>query len=187
MSLLWRIMRAGAVAALVVLATGWLSERRRFGASDVTAAARVEAELQQRFDQSTDTFGQISSQVAGERQTIVAAPRDTGAVKRLFAAVEAALPKNDGGSTGITVYDGSGAPLAWAGRVSELPKIRVDGPASLFVALGEPGPRFFRPEPVVDRGRFLPERVATIVIEEALGERQGSPGSAGVFVVLTSL
>ena len=64
-------MRAGVVAALVVWTTGWLVERLRFGASDATAAARVEAELQRRFDQSTDTLGQVASQVAGERRTII--------------------------------------------------------------------------------------------------------------------
>src|SRR5713226_63829 len=101
MSQVWRLIRTGVAAALIVWTAGWLVERFRFGASDATAASRVEAELQQRFDRSADTLGQIAARAAAERETIVAAPHDMGSVKHLFDAVDAALPRDDRGATGI--------------------------------------------------------------------------------------
>ena len=42
MLVLGRVVRAGLIAALVVVFGGWIAERVRFGASDADAAARVE-------------------------------------------------------------------------------------------------------------------------------------------------
>ena len=111
-------------------------ERSRFGASDAAALARIEAELRQRFDASADALGAMAGEVASARGELPAVGRDPAAARRLFDAVDAALPAEEGGRTGITIYDPRDAPVAWAGRVSDLPKDRLDGPSALFVAPG---------------------------------------------------
>ena len=125
MPLAGRVARAGVVVALCVAVGGLALERLRFGASDGSARARVEAELRQRFDATADLLGTLAARIAPQRDTIRAAARDPAAAKRLFEALDAALPDEEPGRTGITVYDVSGAPLAWAGRVSELPQQRI--------------------------------------------------------------
>src|SRR5687768_15802061 len=97
-----RIVRAGVVLALAVALGGWVLERIRFGASDEAALSRVEAELRDRFAESADTLSRLADSIAPQRDTILAAARDPAAAKRLFAAVEVALPDNDAGRTGTT-------------------------------------------------------------------------------------
>src|SRR6185503_3192177 len=87
------------------------------------------------------------------------------------------------GTTGITIYDVAGEPLAWAGRVSDLPKERVLGPATLLIAPGALGPRLVRIEPIVRSG----VATATAIVEQALGTLQGAPGLSDTFVLPTSL
>ena len=93
--IIWRLVRAGLVAALVVGVSGWALERARFGATDQSALSRVEAELRQRLDASADTLGTIASQVASHRDIIRGASgpsRDVAAARRLFDVVDTALP-----------------------------------------------------------------------------------------------
>src|SRR5206468_4951078 len=141
---------AGLAAALLVALGGWASERQRFGSSDQAALARVEDELRQRFDASAATLGNLAAGVAANRRALRDAPRDAAEIKRLFEDCAAAIPRDEAGRTGITIYDAAAAPLAWAGRVSDLPRARIDGPSSLFVAPGALGPRLVHVEPVVD-------------------------------------
>src|SRR5580765_535200 len=129
-----RIILAGVAAGLAVAAGGWSLERVRFGASNAEAIARVEAEIQQRFDASADSLGVIAARAAGQRDLIRAAPRDAGAAAQLFDALDAALTE-DKGKTGVTVYDAAGTPLAWAGLVADLPRPTA-GPAALLVTAG---------------------------------------------------
>src|SRR5438128_819640 len=102
---LWRIARAGVIVALFVAVAGWTVERVRFGASDEDSIAAVEAELRQRFDTSANTLGTIAAQIVAERDVVRAAPRDQAALRQLFETVERALPDEDAGRAGITVYD----------------------------------------------------------------------------------
>ncbi len=187
--IVWRLARAGLAAALAVGVAGWAYERMRFGASDRDALARMEAELRQRFDASADALVTIASSVALQREAIRAAPRDPAAARRLFDAVDAALPDEVAGLAGLTVYDTAGVALAWAGRVSDTPKSRVAGPAKLFVAPSALGPRLVRVEPVLDLDRpdHSQPRLATVVVEQVLGRIQGSPVLAHSFVVPTSI
>ena len=181
MSLILRVARAGLVAALLVALVGWAVERYRFGATDQETLARVERELRERFEASANTLGTIAARAASERDAVRAAPRDQAAVKRLFDAADAALRDEPPGRTGITIYDSGAAPLAWAGRVSDLPRARVDGPSALFVACARSS-ALVRVEPVTEGGR-----IATIVVEQTLGTVQGGPGVADTFVLSTSL
>jgi signal transduction histidine kinase len=187
MSLTRRILCAGIAVALAVLAGGWMLERMRLGASDEAASARVEAELRQRFNASADVLGAVASRVLPHTDTIRAASRDTAAAKQLFEQVDDALPDDEAGRTGITVYDVAGAPLAWSGRVSEPPKTRISGPAALFVAPGALGPRLVRVEPVPEPGRPAAPRLATIVVEQSLGSVEAPPSLADTFTLSTSI
>jgi signal transduction histidine kinase len=187
--ILWRVARAGLLAALVVGGAGWTLERTRFGASDADAVARIEDELRHRFDRSADTLGVVAARVATERDAIRAAPRDSAAQRRLFDAADAALPDDEAGRTGITVYaaGADGQALAWAGRVSDLPRDRREGPSALFVAQSAIGPRLVRIEPVVDVDRPQSPRLATIVVEQVLGRAEGASAPPDTFIVATSI
>ncbi len=187
MPLARRIVAAGGAVALAVLAGGWATERTRFGASDEAAAARVEAELRQRFDASADALGAVAARVLPHTDTMRAAGRDSTAAKQLFEQVDDALPDDEAGRTGITVYDAAGAPLAWSGRVSELPKGRIDGPPALFVTTGTLGPRLVRVQPVLEARRSTGARLATIVAEQSLGRADAPPSFADTFTIATSI
>jgi signal transduction histidine kinase len=180
---IFRVVRAGAAAALIVGLTGYGLERARFGPSDQSALARVEAELRQRFDASAATLGAIAARLAAEPDTARAAPRDQAGLKRLFDLVAAAMPDDEGGRTGITIYDAAGTPLAWAGRVSDLRKEVVLGAATLMVAPGPLGPGLIRIEGVARGG----VRAATVVVEQALGTARSAPGLSETFTMATSI
>src|SRR5712692_5896856 len=134
--MIWRVARAGLVAALLVGLVGRVLEQVRFGAPGEDrqdAFQRVQAELRQRLDASADLLGTIAGRLILERDAIRGAPRDptrdTAAARRLFDAADTALRDVDIGRTGVTIYDNTGdVPLAWAGHVSELPKDRRAGP-----------------------------------------------------------
>ncbi len=184
---LWRVARAGLAAAAILAAGGWALGRSRYGVSDQDAVARIEIELRQRFAASGATLGRIASQLGAERISVGAAPRRLASTRSLFEAVTAALPPNDGGRTGITIYDSLAAPVAWAGRTSDVPRQRLDGPAALFVAPDALGPRLVRVEPVIDRSRPAATRLATIVAEQQLGPVRGAPGLADTFIISTEI
>jgi len=186
---MWRVARAGLLAAILVGGAGWTLERTRFGASDADAVSRIEVELRQRFDRSADTLGAMASRVAAERDAIRAAPHDSAAQRRLFDAADTALPDDEASRSGITVYAaaGDGQALAWAGRVSELPRDRRDGPSALFVVPGALGPRLVRIEPVLESDRPQAPRIATIVVEQVLGRADASTPAADAFIVPTSI
>ncbi len=183
----WRLAGAGLAVALLVVVASVVLERRRFGASDQASLEHIERELAQRFDASAATLGVIASQVLEGRDLVRAAPHDQAAVRALFDKVADHLPAESAGATGITVYDPGGRPLAWAGRVSERPKERVQGPSALFVAPDALGLRLVRIEPVVDERRPTATRLGTIVVEQLLGAARTAPGATERFVVSTSL
>ena len=164
----WRLARAGLAAAVVVAVAGWAAERVRFGASDQEAVARIAGELRQRFAASADSLGRIAARLVADRTLIASAPRGQVPVARLFDAVDAALAAEEKRGTGVTVYDAAAAPIAWAGRTSNLSR-PLNGPAALFVAPGALGPRLVRIEPVVDATGPPPPALATMVVEQQLG------------------
>src|SRR5438093_3812409 len=144
---LWRIVRIGIATALLIAAAGWVAGRARFGASDQTAIARIERELGQRIAASADTLGRMTTQLISDRAGLESAARVQPSARRLFDVVGAALPSEQAGRLGITVYDAADAPIAWAGRTSELAKTQLDGSSALFVAIGGQGARLVRVEP----------------------------------------
>src|SRR5262245_31126237 len=105
-------------------------ERVRLGATDEAAVARVENQPRQRVNESVTALGALASQAAAGRADIEDAFHDVAAARRLFAALDGALPDSSTGTTGVTVYDRQGRAVAWRGRVSEFPPSRIEGSRS---------------------------------------------------------
>ena len=183
--LIKRIVVAGVVVACAVGFIGFGLERARFGASDESARQRVEVELRQRIDAGAATLATIAARVTAQSETMRHTPLDQAAVKQLFDLVRGALPANEARHTGITIYDADAAPLAWAGRVSDLPKETVEAPSTLLVGPGALGPRLVRLDPVLSAPGG--PRVATVVVEQTLGDLQSAPGLSDTFLLPTSL
>jgi len=182
-SLILRIVRAGIAAALVAGAAGYGFERARFGPSDQSALDRVQAEVRDRFDKSAGGLGAIAARLAAAPEAASSAPRDQTGIRRLFDLAASALPDNDTRRTGVTICDTTAAPLAWAGRVSDLPKPRVQGPPALVIVPSALGPRLIRVEPVSANG----VRAATVVVEQSLGLTEEAPGLVDTFVMQTAV
>ena len=185
--LAWRLFAGGLVLALVVAASGGAIERARFGSTDDEALARVEAELRQQFDASARSLGEMAANVRSHSSVIHAAVRDRTETKPLFDVVSSALGQSPTGPAGITVYDASDRPLAWAGRVSDLAKQLITGPTALVMVPGALGPRLVRVEPVEDEAHHDLARDATIVVEQSTANLQQAPGLADTAVLSTSL
>jgi hypothetical protein len=181
-----RLVVGGLLGSLIVGAAGRIWERARFGSTDEEALSKVEAEFRRQFDGSAEALRTMAARVVSGRAAIQLALRDPLTVTRLFDVVSAALPADLAGRTGITAYDTAGRPLAWAGRVMDLGKERVSGPAAVFVAPGALGPRLIRVEPVVDSSRPNSPRQATVVVEQSLAGLEPTPGLSAA-IVSTSL
>ena len=150
-----------------------------------------QAELSERFDTHRPGAGGARRSRRQARATAFAPPaaatRPSARVCSTCSSANCrpALPA----TAGITVFDPTGTPLAWAGRVSDLPRERIDGPRSLFVALDALGPRLVRVEPVVGSriarsGRGLP----TIVVEQRVDAGTDvSPALADTLLLPTSV
>ena len=162
-------------------------ERARFGASDEAALRRVEAELraavrrQRRHARGDGRAGRRGS--GGSRATGRAIRPRCG---RLFDARPPVVPADDAGrDRHHALRQRRRNRLAWAGRVSDLPKERVLGPATLADRAG-------RARPAADSRRAgLIERTAsaraTVVAEQALGDGAGRAGLSDTFVLPTSI
>jgi signal transduction histidine kinase len=185
--LAWRLFAGGVLVALAVAASGGALERARFGASDDAALARVEAELRRQFDDSARSLGNLSARVRSDASVIQVAMRDRTETRPLFDVVSNALAEAQAGPTGVTVYDASDRPIAWAGRVSNLATQLISGPTTLVMVPGALGPRLVRVEPIEDPSRHELVRDATIVAEQSLTDVQQTPGLADTAVVPTSL
>ena len=186
-TLAWRLVAGGLLVALAVAASGGAIERARFGSTDDEALARVEAELRRQFDTSARALGDLAAAVRADSTVIRAALRDRTEASRLFDVVSSALAQQQAGPTGVTVYDASNRPLAWAGRVSDLAKQLVSGPPALVMVPGALGPRLVRVEPIEDTGHHDVARDATIVVEQSMANLQQAPGLADTAVLATSL
>lgn len=163
--------------AVLVGAVGEAVGRARLGATDEAATARVEAELRARFETASAALRAQTERVKTSGEALTQAARDAAGSSALFQMLATGEPGQDG-RAGITLYNGRGAPVAWAGRVSDLPRDRIDGPASVFVSLDPLGPRLVRTEPLVDRSRPGRPRVGTVVAEQLVAERVDVSASA---------
>ena len=179
---------AGTAAALLTAVGGVLLERRRFGSDDRDAVARIERELVQQFDRSGEALAAIASTIANQRDLIRDAAADEAAARGLFDALERVAPPGTTTATGISVYSPAGEPLSWAGRVSDLPPERTQGPVALFVAPDALGLRLVRVQPVVEGGRgSAATRLGSVVVERLLGADRASPAANDTFLMPASI
>jgi signal transduction histidine kinase len=179
-----RVVRIGVAAAVVVAVSGWVIERVRFGSSDETAVARVERDITRRIDAAAQNLQTTAASLATARETVAVDARNAAQVRRLFTLAAAAVPEEARNRFGVTIYDPTAAPIAWAGRVWDLPKERIEGARAVFAAPGALGPRLVHVEPVFDSAGGA--RHATVVVEQSLGTEQTAPGG-DVFVLPTSV
>ncbi len=184
----WRFVGGGIVLALAVGLSGGVVERLRFGATANDTLLRVEAELRAKIDADSSSLAEIAKFTADHQDALRAALLDATDT-RLFNVVEGALPPGQAGRVGVTVYDPASRPLAWAGRVSELPKSLSSGLSALVTVPGALGPRLVRVEPVSlpPRNASGSGRDATIVVERTLADPRQTPGPADTAVVPTSI
>ena len=179
-------MAAGLVTAAFVGLTGRALERARFGPTDEAAMARVEADVRRRFESSDDRLGAIASRVALSRDLIRSALSDRTAARSLFEALSGEVRGLEYG-TGITVYGPGPTPVAWAGRVSNVPGERIEGPRALFVESGTLGPRLVLVEPITDRPPPSQIQLASVVVEQRVGQVETVPGRSDTFVLSDTL
>ena len=187
MNFIPRVVRIGLVAAVVVAGVGWIGERVRFGASDQTAVARVDAELRQRIGDTANALQQTATRLTAAHDLLRIVPRDQAQARRLFDLVGAAVPEEARNRAGVTIYDAGGVPVAWTGRVWDLPAGRIQGPRSVFVAPGTLGPRMIHVEPVLEGSGSAASRRSTIVVEQTLGVEQPIAGGGDAFILPTSV
>jgi signal transduction histidine kinase len=182
-----RVAAAGLAAALLVGGSAWVYERVRFGATDEVTIARIQNELNERFAETARSLGARLARVVQARDAIRAATRDAGAVGRLFQILDGQLPSAFAGSAGITVYDAAGAPLAWAGNVTDLPRDRTAA-TGLFAAPGSLGLRLVRVETLPDPDHPTGPPFASVVAEQLVEATTGGSRSlADSFTLPTSI
>ncbi|MFN7914332.1 MAG: hypothetical protein U0Q55_03265 [Vicinamibacterales bacterium] len=172
-----RIAVVGLALAVALGAGGLALERSRIGATDEAAVARVQTELRARFDVAAAALRQQTDSVSRSGEALTLATRDAAESSALFQTLAALQPAPANGSTGLSLYNTRGIPVAWAGRVSDLPRDRIDGPSSVFVTLDPLGPRLVRVEPLLDRARPGSPRAGTVVAEQLVAERVDVSGS----------
>jgi signal transduction histidine kinase len=173
-----RVFAGGcALAALVVLA-GAAIEVRRLGTSDAGAALRVEREVRASIAEMTSHVERVALIIAADPRVATAMLPGTGigdADRVLFDAVSDARQQfpDERAVLAVTIYDGNGAPRAWAGRASNLPKEGTKGAAALFVTPSPLGLRLFFLQPLTaasaDRARL-----GSVAVEHALTAAPGS-------------
>lgn len=131
-----------ALAASIVIATvgaGW--ELQRFGLTEHAAARRLEADVRGHVLSRADEVITLARQVAAEHALIADATTSRDALPNLFARLAELSGRATGDGVTATIYvpalPGTYRPLAWSDRASgSIVPQRLNGPASLFVALG---------------------------------------------------
>jgi signal transduction histidine kinase len=183
-----RLVVAGLGSALLVAVVGLGMERQRFGATDQDAFGRVQREVQAEFGRMAT---ELSRAAAAEAVAAGPALQEQGndrVLRELFSRASTLIKDMDAGSVALTVFEagqGSAVPVAWAGRPSELPAERTNGPAALFIAPGPLGFRLVRIDPVYGPGRA---RIGTVAAERVFSEHSTVAGTSRQrFTIETSL
>jgi signal transduction histidine kinase len=168
----------------MVGASGWAVERSRFGGSESAALERAQHEARDRVESAAAALRATAERVGAAGETVAGAARDPAVLRSLFDLLARELPRDAAGRSGVTVYDRTGTPLAWAGRVSDLPKERVQ-----FLANAPPTPGLaFAPGALGLRLVLVsPAGSTTIVVEQSFASTPAPPGQADTVVIATSL
>lgn len=181
------IVTAGVCASALTFGVGAGLERLWFGATDAEALERIEAEVRRHFDVGATALGQLSGRAAAARELVRAAPRDPASAQSLFTALAEAVPADARSISGVTILDPTLTPLAWAGRVFDIPRARAEDAGTVFVEFGPFGPRLVRVDALVDRARSVPVRSGLIVCERRIGDTKPAAGLPGGFVLTTTI
>jgi signal transduction histidine kinase len=163
----WRRILAGGILAIALTALGGVAlERRWFGAEDEIAIARVNAFVEQRFDEMVRTVSQVSAGIAESPAAApaLAAGRDEARILfDLAAAARQTRPAPD--DIAATIYDAGLLARAWTGMPSDLPRERIAGPPTLFVTPSPLGLRLVHVQPLLTADD---RRVGTVATEHVL-------------------
>lgn len=160
-----RLAAAAVGAALLVAAAGWVLQGALLGVSEEAARTRVERDVRRTFDGMAQQLRTGTGVLADPALVTRAAGEDEEAAARLFAgARDAIAAERETSDAALTVFAANGAPLAWAGRPSELPSARGGATESYFFSSTPLGPRLVYVRPVTSGT----ERVGTIVAERSV-------------------
>ena len=170
-----RIYAGGLACALVAAAVGFALERARFGATEAEGLARVERSVQSDISAVAAALSDIASSVAREPGLFDAAAADpVGAGARLlFDRADQSLEGRTAGEFAVSAYrpSGSGTPLAWSGRPSEIPLERLSEEETFFVESVPLGIRLVYIRPVTDSATG--HRLGMIAAERVLSASRG--------------
>ncbi|MEI6667343.1 MAG: HAMP domain-containing sensor histidine kinase [Acidobacteriota bacterium] len=161
-----RVLAWFAALQIAFVLGGAVREVSRFGWSDSEATARVAADVTRSFAAIVASLDRTTAQVAAHADVVARASSDVAATRDLFVALASTVDANGA----VTVYSLQNAPLAWAGRPSDLGwlRARVAGPQAVFVAPGPSGTRLIRVQPITDASAGPVRRIGTIVSERDL-------------------
>ncbi len=124
-------------------------------------------------------------QVASTSEARAPAGPDNARARALFDTT-AAIANGRAGIDAISVYAEGGQAVAWAGRPSNLPDIRILGPEALFVAPGPAGLRLVHVRPITDTGKEG-RRLGSIAAEHQLTRDSSTHPGQATFTLETSL
>jgi signal transduction histidine kinase len=165
---------AGFLAAALTWAGARAVEIVRIGRSDADAMERIASEVRGEVETiAADLRGVARQAAAVQPALLTSAPLSPEATRALFESARRSLEHAPAGRSGVTIYGSSGTPVAWSGRPSDIPPIRLRGPSALFMAPGPIGPRLIHVEPI-GVGGTPTARTGTIAAERVLGGIEGS-------------
>ena len=171
-----RLLVGGFLLSAMAFLMGRGLETWRLGGSEQAAFERAEREVRARFDEMSASLRAMGASLAADDDLIEPLRQgvtgDQNAVRSLFEIVRAAVDDEGPADLAVTVYGPNATARAWSGRPSEIPRERILGGSTLFVAPGPLGLRLIHLEPVVDdRGPAtagLPRRLGSVAAERAL-------------------
>ena len=153
----------------VITGAGWTMEWWWFGLTVDASFERVAHAVETDFNEMAARLESTASSLAEHPETAVGSSRT-----RLFEATRATLVQGEDADISITVYDGTGAARAWAGRPSEIETDRILGERTFFVAPGPLGLRLLYVAPLTAGAAADPQRsVGSVVSERVLSPALG--------------
>jgi signal transduction histidine kinase len=168
-----RIYAGGVACAVLAAAVGFALERGQFGSSDADALARAERSVRAELAGVATALEEIALSVAREPGLFDAAAADPAGARALFDRADQALAGRTPDVFAVTAYraSGSGTPLAWSGRPSEIDVERLSGGEAFFVDPVPLGLRLVYVRPVVDSSTG--HRLGMIAAERSLSASRG--------------
>ena len=145
----YRAARIGLAGALAMLVAGALVELWWLGPSNDSAFTRVENRVRADVAAMAGSLVTTAGTLAGDPGVGEGLGGDRDATRRLFE-LAASVARTDGTGTAMTVYDTTASARAWTGRPSEIPRDRILGDQTFFVAPGTHGLRLVYVEPVFE-------------------------------------